>query len=534
MSFPILLRSFRLRMALLSGVVSGLVLAVFTGLTFAAMHRIMLQRMDESIKELGHRHLVEPVLTQDWQRVCDALRFFRGEEEENTFFLLAKSRGGSVEFATSNWPGDLPKNEFPAADAWGEYLEQDDSSPLEARAREDRSPPSMPRRPGLRGAGASLPRRFPPPPVRGDPREAPGSWGVLAGGSVLPPVPLKKPVFSSRSAGGTEWRIGMMGNPETTLVIGLNMEQFSTEMAHVRNALLMALPVALAVVAAGAWWISQRALKPIQAVTAAIQRVMAKGLDQRLAGEDEDVEFSALIAAFNEMMDWLERSFRQAVRFSADASHELKTPLTVLQANLEQAVQEARPGSDEQRRYAVLAKELQRLKGIVRKLLLLSRMDAGELKLNLRPLDLSTLVEGVVEDTQILAPHLTVRNELAPGLWVRGDSDLMKQVVQNLATNAVKYNEPAGFIEVKLQQEGPAIRLAISNAGPGIPPEERGRVFTRFFRGDRARGRVGGAGLGLSLSREIVRAHEGELVLEHSSKESTVFVLVLPAASPAQ
>ncbi len=489
------IHSFRLRIALFSVAVSGAVLLVFGGLTLAAMHRISVQRMDKDIKEFAHKHLVQPREPGHWERVSESLRFFLGDEEENTFILLVKGRDNETLYVSPNWPPELRLDEFPSPGAWG-------------------------RDPNLRA---------PAPPVERaarNPRVDP-----LAGPTGGPPPRLKTPEFFSRTAGGEKWRVGVMGSPELTIVLGLNLRRLNAEMAQARYGIFTSLPIALLFVAAGAWWMSKRALKPITAVTGAIKRIRAKGLDQRVPGEDEDHEFAELIAVFNEMMDWLEKSFNQAIRFSADASHELKTPLTVLQAQLERAVHEAEAGSEEQRRYVAFGKELQRLKSITQKLLLLSRIDAGELKLKLRPLNLSQLLEGIVEDTEVMAPALTVEDDLAPGLWVMGDADLLKQVVQNLAANAVKFNRKGGFVRFSLHADDSLVRFVIANSGEGIAPEDRDRVFTRFYRGDKAHSRgVSGAGLGLSLAREIVRAHHGELQLESGTGGDTVFSLTLPRA----
>ncbi len=490
------LRSFRLRIALFSVLVSGVVLAVFVSLTIEAVHRITEQRMDERIKEFAHKHLVGPREPGHWERVSDSLRFFLGDDKKEAFILLVKDRDGGTLYVSSNWPRELSADLFPAANAWGRYSEP---PPDTSRPRRSRGPQD-----------AKNTRQTSPPAM---------------------PTQLKTAEFFTREADGIKWRIGMTGSPELTFVLGLNTRRITEEMAQIRHAVLMALPIALLLVAVGAWWISQRALKPIQAVTGTIRVVKTKGLSQRISDQNEDREFSELIALFNDMMDWLENSFRQAVRFSADASHELKTPLTVLQAQLEQAVHEAEPGSAEQRRYVAFGRELQRLKSITQKLLLLSRIDAGELKFNLRPLDLSQMVEGIAEDTEILAPEVRVESDITPGIQVMGDADLMKQVIQNLAANAVKYNYKGGFIRMTLQADGQRIRFSIANSGSGIPPEDRDKVFTRFYRGDKARSRtVSGAGLGLSIAREIVRAHQGELVLETSSEENTVFSMALPRA----
>ena len=468
-------------MALFSTLVSGAVLLAFVSLTFAALHRISTQRIDKDIREFTHKHLVGSRGPQHWERVSDSLRFFLEDQDENTFILLVKDREGAILHLSPNWPRDLSTDAFPPPGAWGEY-----QKPL------------------------------PVPQTR-----APGE----------PELALKVPQFFTRDAGGDKWRIGLTGSPDFTLVLGINLRRLNAEIAQVRHALFGILPIALLLMAVGAWWISQRALRPIEAVTGTIKRVRENGLDQRISAQDEDREFSELIALFNDMMNWLETSFHQATRFSADASHELKTPLTVLQAQLERAVHEAEPGSEEQRRYVAFGKELQRLKSITQKLLLLSRIDAGELKLNTRPLNISQLLEGIVEDTEVLAPALTVDSELLADLWVMADADLMKQVVQNLASNAIKYNRQGGFVHFGLQATAQRVQLVIENSGPGIPAEDRDKVFTRFYRGDKARNRVGGAGLGLSLAREIVRAHQGELLLKESSQAGTVFVLTLPRAT---
>ncbi len=491
------IRSFRLRIALLSVLVSGVALGVFSGITLAAMHHISILRIDKDIREFAHKHLVQPRGPDHWQRVSDSLRFFLGDNEENTFIFLVKGRNDDLLYVSPNWLSELPVHEFPSPEKWGEYPD------------------------------------FPPPePPGGHERKTP-LIDPLAESRGGPPVPLKIPEFCTRAAGGEKWRIGMMGSPELTIALGLNLRRLNAEMAQVRYGLYTALPIALLFVALGAWWVSQRALKPLEEMTNTIRQIKAKGLDQRISPQDEDREFSELIALFNDMMEWIEKSFHQAVRFSADASHELKTPLTVLQAQLEQAVHEAEPGSDEQRRYVAFGKELQRLKSITQKLLLLSRIDAGELKLNLRPMNLSQLVEGIVEDTEVLAPTLEVKSELAPDLWVMADADLMKQVVQNLSANAIKYNQAGGFVRFTLCANSQTVQLLMENSGRGIPPEDHDKVFTRFYRGDKARSRkVSGAGLGLSLAREIVRAHQGELVLEHSSDKITAFSLTLPRARP--
>jgi signal transduction histidine kinase len=270
----------------------------------------------------------------------------------------------------------------------------------------------------------------------------------------------------------------------------------------------------------------------VRALAGAAEGITARGLDQRMPAQHDDPEFHRLATVLNAMLDRLERSFQQAVRFSADASHELKTPLTVLQGELEQALQEMPPGSATQETLSRLLGEVQRLKAITRKLLLLSLADAGKLTLHVEPVDLSQAVEALCEDCQILAPHLRIKKRIQPAQWVKADADLLNQVLQNLATNAIKYNQENGWVQFHLVGGGTAIQLAIANSGPGIRPEDRDKVFDRFYRGDKSRDRqVDGVGLGLSLAREIVRAHKGDLLLAPAAVDNaTTFLMTLPLA----
>jgi signal transduction histidine kinase len=234
------------------------------------------------------------------------------------------------------------------------------------------------------------------------------------------------------------------------------------------------------------------------------------------------------------MMDRLEASFRQATRFSADASHELKTPLAIMQGELENALQAAASGSAEQQLFSTLLEETQRLKTITRSLLLLAQADAGQLKLALEPMDLSAELEAMLEDARVLAAELplTFETYLQPDLRVPGDRALLHLAMFNLINNAIKYNVSDGRIELRLESERDKTIFTIGNTGPGIPAGDQAKVFERFFRVDQANSpRVDGIGLGLSLAREIVRAHGGELSLRESRAGWTCFVLNLPRAA---
>ena len=322
-----------------------------------------------------------------------------------------------------------------------------------------------------------------------------------------------------------------MGSDRITMMVGVNMAGFYEDANRYRRAFLGIVPIALLLLAGGGWVIARRALKPVALITRTAEGITVRALDQRIPLVDGDSELSRLVKVINGMLDRLEKSFGQAVRFSADAAHELQTPLTILQGELDDAVQHAPVGSEEQQRYSGLLEEVQQLKAIVQKLLILARADAGRLNLCLEAADLSTMIESAAEDAEAMAPHLKVEIQMIPGVIVKADPDLMGQVVRNLTSNAVKYNHEDGIIRFQLSVQGAKALFTISNTGVPIPEKDREKIFDRFYRVDQSRSRtVQGSGLGLSLAREIAHAHGGDLRLDPDSGSMVSFTLSLPCS----
>ncbi len=331
-------------------------------------------------------------------------------------------------------------------------------------------------------------------------------------------------------AGASSWRVALQHRPDRTLIVAANMAPYLAQVHALRNAFLIGVVLALVCVGGGGWFLAWRAVRPLQSLIQATEGITAQALEQRLPLRGNGDEFDQLITVFNEMLERLERSFNHATRFSADAAHELKTPLAILQGQLDQALQEAPVGSPLQQNLGRLLEEVQRLKVIIRRLLLLSLADAGKMRVSKSPLQLDELVEQIIEDVEILAPELTLEQEIGQGLCVEADGALLQQAIQNLVNNAIKYNVEKGKIRFQLFRSGDTIRLAVANTSEGIPEAERGQVFRRFYRADPAHSRkVDGVGLGLSLSREILRAHGGKLWLADAPEGWVMFVMELPA-----
>jgi two-component system OmpR family sensor kinase len=296
-------------------------------------------------------------------------------------------------------------------------------------------------------------------------------------------------------------------------------------------ALLAALPVAAAVAVGGAVVISRRGLRPIDDVVAVTARIRAEDLRERIPERPEAVaEVARLVTAVNGMLDRLERSVDGMRRFTADASHELRSPLAVLMGELELALR--RPRSPEELRGTVetTLEELGRLQRLVESLLTLARSDASGLPTAAVDVDLVELARGAVDPYEALlsARNVALEWDAPKPVAARADPLWAGRVIANLADNACKFTPAGGTVTVRVRADGERARVEVCDSGPGVAEADRERIFERFYRGEAARAGSEGFGLGLALGREIARALGGELAAT-SSQAGGHFVLTLPA-----
>jgi len=294
--------------------------------------------------------------------------------------------------------------------------------------------------------------------------------------------------------------------------------------------LFCGLPAALLAVAGG-WWLMKKSLAPVASLTRATEKITAQNLGSRLPRTHNGDELDQLTEVFNSMLARLDDSFNRIREFTLHASHELKTPLTVMRGEVETALRTNTLPPAERERAVSQLEELQRITHIVDSLTLLAKADAGQLTLTRAAVALDDLVQDSFADLQILAdgPGLQVELAVCEKISIQGDRHRLRQLLLNLADNAVKYNQPQGRITLSLRQVENLAEFQISNTGPGIPAEQLPRVFDRFFRGDPAHGNaVEGCGLGLSIVQWIVQAHGGKIQITSEPTRLTTVTVQLP------
>lgn len=325
------------------------------------------------------------------------------------------------------------------------------------------------------------------------------------------------------------WRVMSATENGYTVRTARDFAEVEATVADVRRAYLLALPVLLAFVAGGAWWLVRSALRPVQRISAAAQHITAEHLDERLPIPLRRDELGELTAVLNEMLERLDRGHAQAVRFTADASHELKTPLALIAAGIEELLRRRDLPPEVVAALGSLLDDNRRLAAVCQDLLVLARADAGRLALDRQPHDLRALVEAAVEDARILGEGRGIHFELKlpPHAEEFVDARYLTRILLNLLSNAVKYNHERGRVDVQLVAEKDEWVIEIANTGSGIAPEHQPKLFERFFRVDHSAA-APGHGLGLSLSRELARAHGGDLVLAASDASCTTLRLTLP------
>lgn len=524
-----LVSSARARVALITALVCAVVLGAFAVAAWTRLKAARMEALDRELESAGLPLALAARMNLSAAKAEHMLnqRFGTDRQMGRAF---AVHQPGEKPVLSSQWPKGLAPESLPHNT---ETVEREPTAPPDDNGGpRSRAVPPDDFGPSPPGEGPGSPRRGrprefedKPPPSDANPQDRPRRPLIF------------KPQFSTVETGGKTWRAGVFGHAGSGVFVRVLLDQsvYAADLQETARAFMLTVPGALLLIAAGAWFAAWRSLAPVQQLTQRIETVSPGKSNERLDPAGADTEFRRIIASWNEMLERMERSYQQATRFSADASHELKTPLAVMRATVERGLSHCADGSNEQRTYAGLLDELDEIQAIIEGLLLLSRADAGLLAANRETLDLSTWLQPLLEDAGLMAEErdITIEAEITEGIHVQADPVLLTRAVHNLLRNAVAYNHHGGQITAGLSREGNFAVLRIGNTGTPIAEDERADIFDRFKRGTNAggTGQGKGLGIGLSLAREIALAHGGTLTLE--AKGNNIFRLSIPLAASA-
>ena len=285
----------------------------------------------------------------------------------------------------------------------------------------------------------------------------------------------------------------------------------------------------LFVALAGGWILTTRALRPIRDISKAATQISAGDLSQRINAADTDSELGQLANLLNSTFARLEAAFAQQKQFTADAAHELRTPLAVIISETQTALNRPRTAEEYRETVEACLETAQRMRALTSSLLELARFDAGQEKIHKQPFDLAETARQCVSDTEKLAAERNVKilSDFNP-TPATGDAARIAQVINNLLTNAIHYNRHGGEVRIKTEVQNGHAMLTVKDTGVGISPEALPHIFTRFYRADASRtGGSGHSGLGLAISKAIIDAHGGAISVVSAVGEGTTFTVRL-------
>lgn len=349
-------------------------------------------------------------------------------------------------------------------------------------------------------------------------------------------------LMAARAPSSTESQI-------SRVVVASSTRTAELAVGELVGTMLVIAPLLLLISIGGAYVIAGRALRPIDGIINEVQAITdGRSLHRRLAAAGTGDELERLTTTLNEMMERLERSFAALRRFTADASHELKTPLAVLRADVERAMSPTTPSGERLVALEEALHETTRIADLVDSLLTLARADERRFDLHLEPVALDALVREVFETAVILgeANGLNVSMPLVEPVTIAGDPTRLRQLLLNLITNAIKYTPTGGSVELSLESFGKTAAVSVRDTGVGIAAADLPHIFERFWRADRARSRKvpsaespwtmerGGFGLGLAIGQWIAEAHGGTISVRSRLGRGSTFTVTLPVVEGAR
>ncbi len=331
---------------------------------------------------------------------------------------------------------------------------------------------------------------------------------------------------------GNEVRMKVKRNNGLFYAAAFDLNKLEKETSVISHYLLLALPAIFIIVFAGGYFIISVSLNPLNNLIRSLKNFDATRLSHRISTGASEDEFYRLADKINSMLDKIERSFARVQRFSSDASHEMKTPLTILRGELEIALHGDKSPEEYQEIIINALDEVIRLSRMVEALLELSRAERGEAPMNFEWRDMTRLVRDITDDVVILAmdKNITVRQDIEDEVYMEFDQARMHQAILNVVDNAIKYSYENGNLDIVLQAEEDNVKLIVSDDGKGIPDDQLPYIFDRFYRADSSMpdSDIKGTGLGLSIVKWIIDSHNGMIGVKSKESGGTRFTITIP------
>lgn len=332
---------------------------------------------------------------------------------------------------------------------------------------------------------------------------------------------------------GSQWRVALRhasGSGQTfTVAIAAPMREVEEQWRTLVEASAIGVPFVLAIAAAGGWALGRRGLRPLAEMATQARSITARAPDSRLVIVDAGAELDEVAASFNRVLDRLGSALATQRRFMADASHELRTPVSIMATAADVTLSQSTREEPEYRdALGVVAQQSARLGRLVDDMLVLARADSGGYPVVRAEVDLDAVVDGCIRElaSRAAAKDIRVTSRLAP-VSVVADEALLRRMLLNVLNNAIAYVPSGGSVDVRMIPREGSVAIHIADTGPGIPLEDAERVFERFVRLDPARA-GGGAGLGLAIARWVAEVHGGRVELLSSSPAGSIFAITIP------
>ena len=356
---------------------------------------------------------------------------------------------------------------------------------------------------------------------------------------LLAPEQVKRTVSRSRVIEGRPFRFLFqklnVDDRVYTVEMGLPADDAVETLQLFRFYLFLFAPLLLLIAAAFGYWMSRRALAPVDVLVRTAREVSGTNLSSRLQPLNTGDELQRLSDTLNEMLNRIETAFLRVTQFTADASHELRTPVSLIRTEAELALRRSRGEAEYKESLRHILFEAERTTSLIEQLLALARADSGREMLQMQAVDLRRTLHDGIEGWQHVASVRSV--EFSSNIdhqvaFVMGDESLLRRLVDILLDNAFKYTPPPGAVRLLLEQEADNAVITVEDSGVGIAEEDQGKIFERFYRVDKARSRAqGGTGLGLAIAQWIVDQHRGSITVKSRPGEGAVFRVTLPGTA---